>query len=112
MKRLVLLLWTVCLYPALFAQDMPDMWTKSGGNNAAHPGLKWFTGAKFGLFIHWGLYSKLGGRWKDSSYYGSGEWIMNRAKAPAKEYAAVAKTFNPQGFNAEEWANTAREAGV
>ncbi|MGN7823058.1 alpha-L-fucosidase [Chitinophaga sp. 22536] len=112
MKRLVLLLWTVCWYPALFAQDMPDMWTKSGGNNPAHPGLKWFTGAKFGLFIHWGLYSKLGGRWKDSSYYGSGEWIMNRAKAPAKEYAAVAKTFNPQGFNAEEWANTASEAGV
>ncbi|NLR65618.1 alpha-L-fucosidase [Chitinophaga varians] len=112
MKRLVLLLWTVCWYPALFAQDMPDMWTKSGGNNPAHPGLKWFTGAKFGLFIHWGLYSKLGGRWKDSSYYGSGEWIMNRAKAPAKEYAAVAKTFNPQGFNAEEWANIASEAGV
>lgn len=112
MKRLVLLLWTVCLYPALFAQDMPDMWTRSGGNNAAHPGLKWFTGAKFGLFIHWGLYAKLGGRWKDSSYYGSGEWLMNRAKAPAAEYVEVAKTFNPQGFNADEWAGIAREAGV
>lgn len=112
MKRIALWIWTVCLCPALFAQDMPDMWTKSGGNNPAHPGLKWFTEAKFGLFIHWGLYSKLGGRWKDSSYYGSGEWIMNRAKAPATEYAQVAKTFNPQGFNAEEWATMAREAGV
>ncbi|MBC9934800.1 alpha-L-fucosidase [Chitinophaga qingshengii] len=111
MKRFALLLWTVCLCSALFAQDMPDMWTKSGGN-PTHPGLKWFTEAKFGLFIHWGLYSKLGGRWKDSSYYGSGEWIMNRAKAPAAEYAQVAKTFNPQGFDADEWATIAREAGV
>ncbi|NSL90116.1 alpha-L-fucosidase [Chitinophaga sp. Mgbs1] len=105
---LLLLFGSLCVQ----AQDMPDMWTKAAGNNTTHPGLKWFRDAKFGLFIHWGLYSKLGGRWKDSSYYGSGEWLMNRAKAPAGEYAAVAKTFNPQGFNAEEWAQTARDAGV
>ncbi|WP_249219381.1 alpha-L-fucosidase [Chitinophaga sp. HK235] len=111
-NRIVWLLCMVCLCHGLSAQDMPDMWTKSGNNNNTHPGLKWFTEAKFGLFIHWGLYSRLGGRWNDSSYYGSGEWLMNRAKAPADKYAQVAKTFNPQGFDANQWAQTAKEAGI
>ncbi|MEZ2445436.1 alpha-L-fucosidase [Chitinophaga sp. RCC_12] len=112
--RIPTLLLFLCLLTPLKAnaQDMPDMWNKGAVANKLHPGLKWFGEAKFGLFIHWGLYSKLGGRWKDSSYYGSGEWIMNRAKAPAAEYAKVAQTFNPTGFNAEEWAETARESGI
>ncbi|CAL1520422.1 alpha-L-fucosidase [Chitinophaga sp. MM2321] len=107
---LVFLLLCTCWHAQ--AQDVPDMWTKSAGNNNSHPGLQWFQDAKFGLFIHWGLYSKLAGRWKDSSYYGSGEWIMNRAKAPAAEYARVAKTFNPTGFDATTWAQTAKESGI
>lgn len=110
MKKLFFLLLTLT-YIRSVAQDMPDMWTK-GAANSANPNLEWFRSAKFGLFIHWGLYSKLGGRWNDSSYYGSGEWIMNRAKAPAAEYAKVAQSFNPTGFNAAEWAGIAREAGI
>ncbi|RFS21449.1 alpha-L-fucosidase [Chitinophaga silvatica] len=102
----------ICLFHlSVSAQDMPDSWNKEAAATV-HPGLKWFTDAKFGLFIHWGLYSKLGGRWKDSSYFGSGEWIMNRAQAPASEYAEIAKTFNPVDFNASEWATTAKEAGI
>ncbi|TWF33615.1 alpha-L-fucosidase [Chitinophaga polysaccharea] len=110
-SRLLLLLCLCTTFPAT-AQDMPDMWNKSAVANATHPGLQWFRGAKFGLFIHWGLYSKLGGRWNDSSYYGSGEWIMYRAQAPAAVYGKVAETFNPVGFDADEWAETAREAGI
>jgi alpha-L-fucosidase len=94
------------------AQDMKDMWTKDASLNSTHPGLKWFREAKFGLFIHWGLYSKLGGRWKDSSYYGSGEWLMNRARIPAADYARVAATFNPQDFDAHQWAQMAKDAGI
>ncbi|PSL47237.1 alpha-L-fucosidase [Chitinophaga niastensis] len=112
LRKIPLLILFVCLFTRGGAQDMPDMWTKGAGKNTAHPGLKWFQEAKFGLFIHWGLYSKLAGRWNDSSYYGSGEWIMNRAKAPAAEYARVAQTFNPVGFDAQEWAKTAKEAGI
>ena len=113
-RKFPLLLLFTCLLVQITAgaQDMPDMWNKAAAGNPGHPGLQWFREAKFGLFIHWGLYSKLAGRWKDSSYYGSGEWIMNRAKAPAAEYAKVAGTFNPVGFNAEEWAETARESGI
>lgn len=96
---------------SLSAQDMKDMWTREAATSA-HPGLSWFREAKFGLFIHWGLYSRPGGSWKDSSYYGSGEWLQQRAKIPAAEYAAVADSFNPVGFDANEWASMAKAAGI
>lgn len=77
-----------------------------------HRDLMWFRNAKFGMFIHWGLYSELGGRWKGHDYFGSGEWIMHQAKIPAKEYALIAKRFNPVDFNASQWASIAKESGV
>src|SRR3954471_1321479 len=73
---------------------------------------QWFRDAKFGLFVHWGLYSALGNEWKGKAYYGSGEWIMNRGKIPAAEYAQVAQSFNPTGFDAQEWARFAHESGM
>lgn len=93
----------------LQAQD--EMWDKTASGNE-HPNIQWFKDAKFGMFIHWGLYSELGGIWNGKHYYGSGEWIMNQAKIPYKEYAAVASRFNPTGFDAEEWAKLADDAGV
>ena len=93
----------------LFAQD--EMWDKSAASKE-HPNIQWFKDAKFGMFIHWGLYSKLGGVWKGKRYYGSGEWIMNQAKIPAADYAAVANEFNPVKFNADEWAQLAKDAGI
>ncbi|HZK62806.1 MAG TPA: alpha-L-fucosidase, partial [Puia sp.] len=76
------------------------------------PDIQWFRDAKFGLFIHWGLYSELGGVYKGKNYYGSGEWIMHQAKIPAAEYAALAKDFNPVNFNADAWAQMAKDAGI
>src|SRR3954471_15416642 len=73
---------------------------------------QWFRDAKFGLFMHWGLYSQLGNEWKGKSYYGSGEWLMNRAKIPANEYERVAHQFNPTNFNAAAWARFVRESGA
>lgn len=78
----------------------------------AAPDATWFREAKFGIFVHWGLYSELGNEWKGQSYYGSGEWIMNRAKIPADEYAQIASRFNPTNFNAEEWARFVKESGA
>lgn len=96
---------------AAFTQTMDEMWDNRS-NGKEHPNIKWFKEAKFGMFIHWGLYSKLGGEWKGKKYYGSGEWIMNQAKIPVKEYEQVAASFNPTGFNAEEWAQLAEDAGM
>ncbi len=57
--------------------------------------MEWFRDAKFGLFIHWGLYSIPAGVWKGKEIPGIGEWIMNHAKIPVKEYEQLAKKFNP-----------------
>lgn len=93
------------------AQTMDKMWdnTSSGKSN---PNVQWFRDAKFGLFIHWGLYSKLAGEWDAKRYYGSGEWIMHQAKIPAPEYAKVAQKFNPIKFDAEKWSQLAKDAGI
>jgi alpha-L-fucosidase len=74
--------------------------------------MKWFRQAKFGLFIHWGLYAIPAGEWKGQPVGGIGEWIMNRAKIPVKEYEQLAAQFNPVRFNADEWAQLAQDAGM
>lgn len=74
--------------------------------------MAWWREARFGMFIHWGLYSVPAGIWKGKEIPGIGEWIMLHAKIPVAEYAALAKQFNPVKFNAEEWVLLAKEAGM
>jgi alpha-L-fucosidase len=74
--------------------------------------LKWFREAKFGLFIHWGLYCIPAGEWQGKPIAGLGEWIMNRAKIPVTDYEKLAAQFNPVKFNADEWAQMAQDAGM
>jgi len=74
--------------------------------------LAWFKEAKYGLFIHWGLYSIPAGEWKGKPIPGLGEWIMNRAHIPVKEYEQLAKQFNPTKFNADAWVEMAQDAGM
>lgn len=74
--------------------------------------MKWFREAKFGLFIHWGLYAVPAGEWKGQPVAGIGEWIMNRAKIPVGEYEQFAKQFNPVKFDAEKWVQMAEDAGM
>jgi alpha-L-fucosidase len=72
----------------------------------------WFRQAKFGMFIHWGLYAVPAGEWDGKPVSGIGEWIMNRAKIPVADYAALTKQFNPVRFNADEWVQLAKDAGM
>jgi len=72
--------------------------------------LAWFQDAKFGLFIHWGVYSKIAGEWKGKDGYN--EHVMLYAKIPIVEYEQVAKTLNPVDFNAEAWVLAAKNAGM
>jgi alpha-L-fucosidase len=74
--------------------------------------LEAFNEAKFGMFIHWGLYAIPGGEWKGERIPGISEWIMQRAKIPRGEYAALAKQFNPVKFDADEWVAIALDAGM
>ena len=70
----------------------------------------WFHKAKFGLFIHWGLYAVPAGEWGGSRNYG--EWIMLSADVPIKEYEGFARQFNPVKFDAREWVALAKDAGM
>ncbi len=74
--------------------------------------MSWWREAKFGMFIHWGLYAIPAGVWKGQEYEGIGEWIMSHADIPVHEYEKLAYKFNPVKFNAEEWVKLAKEAGV
>jgi len=74
--------------------------------------LTWFRDAKYGLFIHWGLYAIPAGEWQGRRSLGLGEWIMNRSTIPAREYERLASQFNPVRFNADEWVQLARDAGM
>jgi alpha-L-fucosidase len=74
--------------------------------------MAWWREAKFGLFIHWGVYSVPAGFYHGQPVHGIGEWIMNRGKIPMAEYQQFAKQFNPVKFNADDWVKAARDAGM
>ena len=64
-------------------------------------GLSWFQDARFGMFIHWGLYSLLG----------RGEWVMHWEGIPVSDYEKLVSQFDPKQFNAKEWVRLAADAG-
>ncbi len=74
--------------------------------------MAWWREARFGLFIHWGLYAIPAGEWKGEKIPSISEWIMLNAKIPVKEYEKLAGEFNPVKFNADEWVRMAKEAGM
>src|SRR3954469_2243081 len=74
--------------------------------------LEWFREAKYGLFIHWGLYALPAGEWNGKRSPGLGEWVMLRSAVPVKDYEKLATRFNPVKFNADEWVKLAKNAGM
>ncbi len=73
--------------------------------------LTWWKEAKFGLFVHWGLFSVTGGDWKGKPYKG-GEHFMMYEKIPLKVYATIASQFNPTKFSSDDWVKAAKDAGM
>ena len=74
--------------------------------------MAWWREAKFGMFIHWGVYAVPAGRYHGKKVRGVGEWIMNKAKIPVAEYKAFAKKFNPVKYDPDAWVKLAKEAGM
>ncbi len=74
--------------------------------------LEYFKQAKFGMMIHWGLYSVLAGEYKGERIDCIGEWIMSKCQIPIREYEKYAAAFNPICFDAEEWVLLAKDAGM
>ncbi|MCM2374901.1 alpha-L-fucosidase [Aporhodopirellula aestuarii] len=81
----------------VFAQVIPEPTADPSTGRAA-----WLDEAKYGMFIHWGVYSTLE----------NGEWVMNRTKIPVAEYKEMASKFNPTKFDAKEWVAVAKNSGM
>lgn len=73
--------------------------------------LRRWNNAKFGLFLHWGVYSVYGGSYKGKELW-SAEWIQENARIPYSEYAETAASWNPADFDADAWARLAKSAGM
>jgi len=74
--------------------------------------MAWWREARFGMFIHWGLYAIPAGSWAGKDVPGAAEWLMFTAQVPKKEYEPLAKQWNPTKFDAREWVRVAKEAGM
>ncbi len=74
--------------------------------------MAWWRDARFGMFIHWGVYSVPAGTYKGERVDGIGEWIMHHGRIPVEEYEKFAAQFNPIGFKADEWVRLAKSAGM
>lgn len=94
--------------PATAAASLSDSQAKPSDKKAADPEeasrarrMQWWHEARFGMFIHWGLYSVLGRH----------EWVMENEGIPVAEYEQLAKRFQPQPNAARAWAKLAKQAG-
>ncbi len=94
-KKVILL----CLLCSFFQLKAQTTYNPTADNLAAR---QTFQDMKFGLFIHWGIYSELA----------DGEWVMHNKNIPYNSYKRLADFFNPQGFNAKEWVQFAKKAGM
>jgi alpha-L-fucosidase len=74
--------------------------------------MQWWRDARFGMFIHWGLYAVPAGEYQGKRSKEIGEWIMSWANIPRAEYEKFATEFNPVKFDAARWVSIAKTAGM
>lgn len=109
---------TICMMVALglFALPSPavaqDNTPKPESLEEYNARMKWFADARYGMFIHFGLYSHLGGEWKGKPVPWFSEWLQASKQIPREEYEKGIKDFNPEKFDADFIARTAKEAGM
>src|SRR5271155_5109262 len=100
LKRIAPLLVALALFsprPARAQTDSQSFTNETPGQHDAR--MKWFRDARFGMFIHWGLYSQAAGSWDGKPTSGAGEWIMNDMQIPDSQYARLVPQFNPAKFD-------------
>lgn len=111
----------VCSLFLLSFSQKPKKYTKTEHgivyqtkSDSIDPKMDWWKEAKFGMFIHWGLYAVPAGNWgNEKTKVGDGtEWIQCLLKIPVADYKPLVSKFNPVKYNAEEWVLLAKEAGM
>lgn len=96
---------------AAIRDAVTGFWTKS--MQTLDGRLAWWRDARFGMFIHWGVYSIAGGLWKDCPPVGYGEHLMRACRIPKSEYVEeLVKPFDACDFDADAWAEAALQAGM
>jgi len=99
--------------PARTLPDNPVLKERNETPEQHDARMAWWRQAKFGMFIHWGLYAQAGGEWQGKPVEGGyAEWLMFHGKIPIAEYATLANDFNPAKFDAEKWVLAAKTAGM
>jgi alpha-L-fucosidase len=107
MKKLAIILLSLTLLSSTISAQKP------GETERQHrQRMQWWEEARFGMFIHWGIYSVPAGIYQGKEVPGIGEWIMNKGKIPMAEYQQYAAEFNPVKFNADSIVSLARAAGM
>ncbi len=95
---------TIMLLTSMVSLAQPETTSPSGDR------MTWWRDARFGMFIHWGVYAVPAGEWEGKTNYG--EWIRSSARIPQKIYDQFVPRFNPVDFNALDWVRMAKEAGM
>src|SRR3970040_1447762 len=100
MKPVKFLLIVICLFSVVATPATAQAtYAPSPENSNAR---EWFQDARFGLFIHWGVYSVLG----------DGEWVMNNQQIPVELYEKIPNFFNPTAFDPKEWVEMGKDAAM
>ena len=92
------------------SKDEPTKGTESVEARDAR--MKWWREGKFGMFVHWGVYSTTGGLYNGTKLPSSAEWMMCRGKIPIAEYEQYAANFDPTKFDADKFVGLAKQAGM
>lgn len=74
--------------------------------------MTWWREARFGMFVHWGLYAIPAGVWRGQDYPGASEWLINHADIPPQDWLPLAKRWDPKKFDARAWVRAAKAAGM
>jgi alpha-L-fucosidase len=112
-KNLLITVMTIYLMATLFScKQKPQQDYLHETKEQTEARMKWWHDARFGMFIHWGVYSVPAGKYNGVEVPGIGEWIMDKAKIPVKEYESFARQFDPAKFDAAEWVKIAKDAGM
>ncbi|MDH7598711.1 MAG: alpha-L-fucosidase [Sedimentisphaerales bacterium] len=106
-----LIVVVLCAIPVGAAIPSPDPYANETPQQRDQR-MRWWREARFGMFIHWGVYSVPAGIYKGKQIPGIGEWIMFNAKIPVAEYEQFATQFNPVKYDPEQWVLLAKEAGM
>lgn len=95
---------------SLFSQDTQNFFDESAEEKAER--MTWWEEARFGMFIHWGLYAIPAGQWGIRKYRGTAEWLQYRHGIAPDIYQELAKEWNPQNYNPKRWVELAKNAGM